>query len=140
MAKYPRRRASAARLYDRRVVGVVLSGIGNDGAAGLRLIHDHGGLALAQELTEAPVPQMPAAAFANDNRQFLPIMEMLVGWLSSGPPGSRGSCLRGSGSARLGAQAALLLLTRQCRLLGESRSNHTARQPATKVARAVVAG
>jgi two-component system chemotaxis response regulator CheB len=68
--------ASAARLYGRRVVGVVLSGKGNDGAAGLRLIGHHGGLALAQDPSEAPAPQMPAAAMATDDPQLLPIAEI----------------------------------------------------------------
>jgi two-component system chemotaxis response regulator CheB len=67
--------ASAARLFGRRVVGV-LSGKGQDGAAGLRLIHSQGGLALAQDLTEAPAPQMPAAAVATDNPQLMPVTEI----------------------------------------------------------------
>jgi two-component system chemotaxis response regulator CheB len=68
--------ASAARLFGRRVVGVVLSGNGNDGAAGLRLIHDQGGLALAQDPTEAAAPQMPASAIANDHPQLMPVTEI----------------------------------------------------------------
>ena len=68
--------ASAARLNGRRVVGVVLSGNGSDGAAGLRLIHNHSGLALAQDPTEAPAPQMPAAAIANDSPQLMPVTEI----------------------------------------------------------------
>jgi two-component system chemotaxis response regulator CheB len=68
--------ASAARLYGRRVVGVVLSGNGKDGAAGLRLIHSQGGLAQAQDPTEAPAPQMPAAAVAANNPQLLPVAEI----------------------------------------------------------------
>ena len=68
--------ASAARLYGRRVVGVVLSGNGKDGAAGLRLIHSQGGLALAQDPTEAPARHMPAAAVATNNPQLLPVAEI----------------------------------------------------------------
>ena len=68
--------ASAARLYGPRVVGVVLSGNGEDGAAGLRLIHNHGGLALAQDPTEASNPRMPAAAIAADDPQLLPTTEI----------------------------------------------------------------
>lgn len=67
--------ASAAETFGSRVVGVVLSGRGKDGATGLRLrlIRNHGGLALVQDPVEAPVPQMPAAAFAEDDPEVLPI-------------------------------------------------------------------
>jgi two-component system chemotaxis response regulator CheB len=68
--------ASAAATYGRRVVGVVLSGRGHDGAAGLRIIKNHGGLALVQDPVEAPVPQMPAAAFALDDPEVLPIDQL----------------------------------------------------------------
>jgi two-component system, chemotaxis family, protein-glutamate methylesterase/glutaminase len=52
-------------------VGVVLSGRGEDGAAGLRMIHDRGGLALIQDPAEATEPEMPAAAFALDDLEVL---------------------------------------------------------------------
>jgi len=68
--------ASAAATFGSRVVGVVLSGRGTDGATGLRLIKNHGGLALVQDPVEAPVPQMPAAAFAQDDLEVLPIAQL----------------------------------------------------------------
>jgi two-component system chemotaxis response regulator CheB len=64
---------SAAMAYGPRVVGVVLSGKGRDGAAGLRTIHNHGGLALIQDPVEAAVSDMPAAAFDLDAPEVLPI-------------------------------------------------------------------
>lgn len=69
---------SAAMAFGPRVVGVVLSGLGSDGAAGLRTIRNHGGLALIQDPVEAASPQMPAAAFAQDDPEVLPI-EQLAG-------------------------------------------------------------
>jgi two-component system, chemotaxis family, protein-glutamate methylesterase/glutaminase len=54
--------ASAAVIFGRRVVGVVLSGRSTDGATGLKKIKDHGGLALVHDPKEAAVPEMPAAA------------------------------------------------------------------------------
>jgi two-component system chemotaxis response regulator CheB len=54
--------ASAAAIFGRRVVGVVLSGRSKDGATGLKRIKDHGGLALVHDPEEAAVPEMPAAA------------------------------------------------------------------------------
>jgi two-component system, chemotaxis family, protein-glutamate methylesterase/glutaminase len=64
---------SAAKLYGERVVGVVLSGRGTDGAAGLHCIKSHGGLPLVQDPAEAPSPQMPAAAKAADEPEVLPL-------------------------------------------------------------------
>jgi len=53
---------SAARSYEDRVIGVVLSGTLNDGSVGLRVIRDHGGTAIVQDPDDALFPQMPRNA------------------------------------------------------------------------------
>lgn len=53
---------SAALSYGARVVGVVLSGMLNDGASGLCAIKQRGGTAIVQHPLEAEVDQMPLAA------------------------------------------------------------------------------
>ena len=65
--------ASAATVYGDRVLGIVLSGEGCDGAAGLATIKAHGGGALVEDPSEAPVPSMPAAAIAADSPEALHI-------------------------------------------------------------------
>jgi two-component system chemotaxis response regulator CheB len=56
---------SAAESARGRVVGVVLSGMRDDGAAGLAVIKANGGLALVQDPEEALHPGMPQSAIAN---------------------------------------------------------------------------
>jgi two-component system chemotaxis response regulator CheB len=58
---------SAAKAYGRHVLGVVLSGGGNDGAEGARAITEHGGVTLVQSLEEADHPSMPLAALRADH-------------------------------------------------------------------------
>jgi two-component system chemotaxis response regulator CheB len=58
---------SAAEVYGRRVVGIVLSGGDGDGAVGLRAIKAHGGTAFVQHPLEATSPSMPEAAIAGDH-------------------------------------------------------------------------
>jgi chemotaxis response regulator CheB len=56
---------SAALAYGPRVVGVVLSGLANDGTAGLWEIKKRGGIAIVQSPNEAACSYMPQSAIEN---------------------------------------------------------------------------
>jgi two-component system, chemotaxis family, protein-glutamate methylesterase/glutaminase len=60
---------SAATSNGKRVVGVLLSGTGDDGVSGLIAITAGGGLSLVQDPSEAAYPQMPRTAILKDRVQ-----------------------------------------------------------------------
>ncbi len=76
---------SVARLYGREALGVLLTGMGDDGAAGLKAIHERGGLTLAQDEATSVVYGMPRVAVelgAVDHILPLPgLASSLVEWV-----------------------------------------------------------
>ncbi len=61
---------SAAVNHGSRVIGVVLSGLANDGTAGLSAIHRCGGATVVQDPDDATYPDMPRNALANVNVDY----------------------------------------------------------------------
>lgn len=70
-------------------MGIVLSGAGDDGAAGLVEIEKHGGSALVQDPREAASPSMPEAAIAADEPECLFIDDIAIQGLLLAHPSSR---------------------------------------------------
>ena len=58
---------SAAAIYGKRVIGVLLSGMGGDGVTGLITIKHSGGISLVQSPLEAQFPTMPSRAIKEDD-------------------------------------------------------------------------
>src|SRR5205807_979057 len=56
---------TAAKTCGERVIGVILSGLLDDGTAGLNEIKKHGGVAIVQDPSEAEFPDMPMSAMNN---------------------------------------------------------------------------
>lgn len=68
---------SAARAYGERVIGVILSGMLDDGSSGLRMIRRHQGSTMVQDPGEALFPQMPQNAIdAASPQHVAPIAEI----------------------------------------------------------------
>lgn len=69
---------SVAEVYGQRAAGVVLSGAGHDGAAGLVAIKQHGGLTVVQSPECAECASMPNAAIATGKiDKVLPLQEIV---------------------------------------------------------------
>jgi two-component system chemotaxis response regulator CheB len=68
---------SVGHSYGKNAVGVVLTGIGDDGAHGLRTMYDAGAFTIAQDEATSAVYGMPKAAFAlGAARQVLPLPDI----------------------------------------------------------------
>ncbi len=69
---------SVARNYGATAVGIILSGLGVDGAAGLAAIKNEGGTTMAQDRESAVVFGMPAAAIALRGVHIIGTPELLA--------------------------------------------------------------
>lgn len=76
---------SAAEAFGPRVIGVVLTGMLQDGTRGLRAIHDAGGITIVEDPATAFAPEMPRNAMQELNVDYCldlseigPLLDLLV--------------------------------------------------------------
>jgi two-component system, chemotaxis family, protein-glutamate methylesterase/glutaminase len=69
---------SAAWAYTNSLIGVVLTGANSDGAVGLKLIKDFGGMTIVQSPESALSPVMPQAAIKLAKPEFKLILEEIA--------------------------------------------------------------
>jgi len=85
---------SAVYVWSSGLIGILLTGANNDGAHGMRLIKEHGGLTIAQDPATAEYPVMPKAAIdagvVDEVLGLEQIGKRLIE-LGSGSAGERGS-------------------------------------------------
>lgn len=62
---------SAALVYKETLIGIVLTGANNDGAYGIEMINQYGGLTIAQDPNEADFPIMPRASIATQKVMYV---------------------------------------------------------------------
>jgi two-component system CheB/CheR fusion protein len=62
---------SLAEVHQNHAIGIVLSGTGADGTAGLKKIKDHGGITFAQDMSSAAFDDMPENAIKNEVVDFV---------------------------------------------------------------------
>ena len=78
---------SAADVYRERLLGIVLTGASQDGAAGLAAIHRLGGRTVVQDPASALVPLMPEAARRRSPVDFVLPLERIADLLQALNPG-----------------------------------------------------
>jgi len=73
---------NAANVYGPRLISILLTGANNDGAKGLRLIKEKGGLVIVQDPRSAEFPFMPEAALQVVKPDFVLGLAELGRWLA----------------------------------------------------------
>jgi two-component system chemotaxis response regulator CheB len=63
--------SDASRYIKEKAIGIILTGMGKDGAEGIKMIHSQHGLTIAQEEKSCVVFGMPAAAIKNQAVDFI---------------------------------------------------------------------
>ena len=76
---------SAADIYANRLMGIILSGANDDGAAELAAIHRTGGVTIVQKPDSAQGPLMAVAALKRSPADFVLTLDEIAGLLQTLP-------------------------------------------------------
>lgn len=74
---------TAAYAYSNQLIGILLTGANYDGAAGLKMIHDRGGLTIVQDPMTAEVSVMPESALKLFNPDKILSLQEIAEFLNS---------------------------------------------------------
>jgi len=80
---------SAADVYGKGLLGIILTGWNQDGADGLEAVHRAGGLTIVQNPDTAEAPVMPQAALARTAVDYILNLEEIAALLAALPAGKR---------------------------------------------------
>jgi len=69
---------SAAEVFEEALIGIILTGANADGAQGLKIIKEYGGLTIVQNPESAEHPAMPKAALAAIKADYILDLEQLT--------------------------------------------------------------
>ena len=72
-----------AAVYGRRVIGIVLSSMEDDGTAGLKAIHREGGICIVQSPSDATARGMPTSALLSNHTDFCVLLDEMPKLLMS---------------------------------------------------------
>ncbi|HBF89060.1 MAG TPA: chemotaxis protein CheB [Bacteroidales bacterium] len=72
---------SAASVYRDRVIGIILSGANSDGACGMKMINDFGGIAISQDPQECQVNTMPKSAIKLANIENIYTTNQIIDYI-----------------------------------------------------------
>jgi two-component system chemotaxis response regulator CheB len=85
--------ASAAEVFGAACTGVVLTGMGRDGSAGLRQIRSRGGAAIVQDELSSAIYGMPRAALAEAGADRVVPLSMMASAITEMAPKEHTECL-----------------------------------------------
>ncbi len=72
---------TAAQTYNRKLLGIILSGANRDGAYGLKKLKDHGGTAIVQDPKECEVGTMTEAALRLTEVDYVYTSDKIIDYL-----------------------------------------------------------
>ncbi len=72
---------TAANAYREKLIGIILSGANRDGAAGLKKVHDNGGVCIVQDPNECEVKTMTQSALQLTKVDFVYSTDQIISYL-----------------------------------------------------------